>query len=215
MQPKIDLTGQRFTRWTVISKNLERSVYEAYWNCICDCGNIGIIRGSSLRQKQSQSCGCLSSDVTTKRITKHNMYYTRIYSIYTSMKQRCLNKNHEAYNQYGGRGIKICDRWLQSFENFYADMGDLPTNKHQIDRINNDGNYEPGNCRWATVAENSRNKKTTRFLTFGGKTQCLMDWALENKLHFATLSSRLRYGWSIEKALLTPVQKRRVRNEHN
>jgi len=119
------------------------------------------------------------------------------------MKKRCRGP-HRSFHLYGGRGVTVCSRW-ESFENFLADMGPRPSPKHSIDRIDSGGNYEPGNCRWATRAEQSRNTRRNVLLTFGGQTMCLEDWASQRKMRPHVLGSRIRRGWSIERALTVPV----------
>lgn len=131
---------------------------------------------------------------------------SKIYRVWRNMLNRCHNPNVPAYKNYGGRGITVCESW-EKFENFLADMGEQPVGK-TLDRINNDGNYEPGNCRWATPAEQIRNRRTTTLLTFGGVTQCIADWAAEIGIGDATLRHRLKIGWPVEKALTTPVRRK-------
>jgi hypothetical protein len=122
------------------------------------------------------------------------------------MKARCENTNTRSYPNYGGRGISVCTRWRDSFETFLADMGPRPSSTHSIDRIDNEGNYEPGNCRWATVDIQANNKRRTIVLTFDGRTQPLTAWASEVGIARDTLNARLRsYGWDVERALTTPV----------
>ncbi|HEY9737554.1 MAG TPA: hypothetical protein V6D06_14770 [Trichocoleus sp.] len=122
------------------------------------------------------------------------------------MKSRCHNPNNAAYDRYGGRGIVVCDRWRESFENFYADMGPRPSEQHSIDRINNDGNYEPGNCRWATDKQQSRNTRRNRLLTYNGETLFLDEWAERLSISKHTLQTRLWRGWSVEEAFETPIR---------
>lgn len=126
------------------------------------------------------------------------------------MKDRCYNANHVHYDRYGGRGISICERWRESFEAFYEDMGARPSGTHEIDRIDNDGNYEPENCRWATASENGRNKRNNRLLTIDGKTMCVSDWADQSgaveRFH---IFSRLQMGWSAKDAVFKPLVWRR------
>jgi hypothetical protein len=164
MSPRlIDLTGQRFGRWTVLG-NPERHHYgtEVYlrWPSRCDCGTQRSVWGNALRTGRSTSCGCLHREKTTARVTTHGMSGTRVYQCWQDLLRRCLNRDHRQYDDYGGRGIAVCKRW-ETFENFYADMGDPPPGL-SIDRINNDGNYEPSNCRWTTRAEQNRNRRPAK-----------------------------------------------------
>lgn len=130
---------------------------------------------------------------------------TREYISWANLKIRCYKKNHPYYPDYGGRGITVCERWLNSFENFLSDMGRCPDG-HTIDRINNDGNYEPSNCRWATKVEQASNRKSNRVLTFNGKTQIAKRWAEELGIGYQTLIFRLKSGWPVERALTAKVQ---------
>lgn len=129
------------------------------------------------------------------------------YQVWADMKQRCLNPKVPQYHNYGGRGITVCDRWLSSFENFLIDMGEKPAGK-SIDRINNDGNYEPGNCRWATSKEQRDNQRTTHLIEIQGVTKPLRDWARDYGIHETTIHGRLRRGWDIESAVKTPVSEK-------
>jgi hypothetical protein len=154
----IDLTGKRFGRLVVLALHAEKSRFG--WVCRCDCGGERIVRGSDLIRGMSKSCNCLRKEMFAKRSTKHGLCRSRAYQSWKGMKARCFNPRDRAYPDYGGRGITVCERWL-IFENFYADMGERPPGM-SLDRINNDGNYEPGNCRWATVAEQLANRRPRR-----------------------------------------------------
>jgi hypothetical protein len=155
-QPCLDLTGEKYGRLTPL-KLLGRKNHHTFWLCRCECGKEITAAANSLRTGNTKSCGCFQRDKAAKISFKHGMCDSSEYGIWASMKRRCLNKKDEHYPSYGGRGIYICDRWLK-FENFYADMGPRPKGR-SIDRINNDGNYEPGNCRWATALEQVMNRR--------------------------------------------------------
>ena len=164
-----DLTGQTFERLTVIKRTTSTERGYARWLCECQCGNTTIVRSVSLRNGHTRSCGCLQREWCTKLgristgvISKHGHTIngrTSTYESWRSMKTRCINQNQKNYMYYGGRGIKVCDRWIKSFENFLADMGERPDGK-TLDRYpDNDGNYEPGNCRWATAKQQIANRR--------------------------------------------------------
>jgi hypothetical protein len=139
---------------------------------------------------------------------RYGLSNTRVYRAWTQMHTRCKSEKSISYPRYGGRGVRVCDRWI-SFDAFIEDMGFPPTEKHQLDRIAVDGNYEPSNCRWVTHKENSRNKSNNTMLSFGGKTKCVSEWAEELGMKSQTLSRRIHTSkWSIEKALTTPVGRR-------
>lgn len=203
-----NITGDRFGR--LVAKRFYKRGADGgyYWECACDCGNTRIVRECNLTAGTTKSCGCFNRESSSARMaaqkTTHNMSRTKIYWAWCSMLKRCHNRNHIAYKNYGGRGIRVCKRW-HKFENFYADMGDRPTPKHTLDRIDNNGNYCKENCRWASVKTQHRNTRVNRTITFRGKTKCVSAWAACIGLSNSTLLSRLSSGWSIERALTTPV----------
>ncbi len=132
------------------------------WLCVCDCGNKCVTTVTKLKSGHTSSCGCLQKELISIRAKTHGCSTLPEYKAWKGMKTRCYNTNRKSYKDYGGRGIKVCDRWLESFENFYEDMGEKPTQKHSLDRVDNDGNYEPGNCRWATIKEQMYNRRLTK-----------------------------------------------------
>lgn len=154
---RLDLTNSRFGKLTVISK-AESMQNKTRWSCICDCGNKAIIRTAELRRGDTKSCGCLQKDSPPRLSHGHNRngMRTRTYRIWTGMIARCKYPNRKEYRWYGGKGIKVCDRWMK-FENFLNDMGEIPKGM-TIDRINSDGNYEPKNCQLLSQSDNSRKK---------------------------------------------------------
>lgn len=153
--------GNKYNRLTVIGE-VEKQSRKRYLKCVCDCGQQTVVRSDKLKSGHTKSCGCLQRERVRDALSKtktHGMTNSSEYYIWCGMKSRCFNENNKRYKNYGGRGITVCDRWRDSFENFYEDMGPRPSSIHQIDRINNDGNYEPGNCKWRTPSENCLNRR--------------------------------------------------------
>lgn len=194
------MIGRRFGKLVVLSFSGRSKTKHLIWLCKCDCGNEKIIRGITLRDGRTKSCGCLH----TRHGHRTGEVTSRTYRAWIALNTRCHNVNHVRYRNYGGRGITVCERW-RKFENFLDDMGESPTNEHQIDRIDNDLGYCQANCRWVTKLEQARNTTKSRFLTCYGKTQCVSAWAEELGIIAATLHSRLKRGWSTAKTLTTPV----------
>lgn len=178
MAKALDLVGHKYNRLTVVSPAAKQGkIY--YWNCLCDCGKTTIVCTSNVRHGQVKSCGCLNKELHDARNITHGKTNTPEYIIWSAMKQRCLYEKGHKWVNYGGRGITICERWL-CFSNFYEDMGPRPSNKHSLDRINNDGNYEPSNCRWATNTEQCNNRAPKGTYTAAKeariKEQCAQFW---------------------------------------
>jgi len=196
----VDLTGQRFVRLLVVARVGNRGP-RVTWKVVCDCGETGVVLGCNLTSGNTRSCGCLNREVTLARVTTHGESKTAEYDVWTGIKNRCANENEPAFKNYGGRGIRVCVRWLDSFENFLLDVGRRPSAMHTLERVNNDGNYEPGNVRWATRTEQSRNRRSNKMLTFGSETMCLAAWAERVGLSSDCIAERLRLGWSIDQAL--------------
>ena len=194
MVKAIDLTGQRFGMLVAIKKgdpHQSPSRKQITWVCKCDCGNTVAVQRGALRNGTTLSCGCIRAKLDA---AKSAISYRRKaeYNCWASMKDRCLNKNNQDFALYGGRGIKVCDRWAKSFGAFFEDMGARPSAHHSIDRIDTNGDYEPSNCRWALPCEQSRNKRSNRFVEFNGKRQVISDWARDIGISFSSLSQRLQ-----------------------
>lgn len=205
-----DLSGKVFSRLTAISRapNAGEGVgSKAKWNCICDCGNPAIVYASALKGGNTKSCGCVKHEGSVARgklKRTHGMTNSSEYHVWGSMLQRCENVNHKSYKDYGGRGINVCDRW-HSFENFFTDMGSIPPGL-SIERNDVNGNYEPSNCRWATMTEQGLNKRTNTLLTANGETKPLASWCRQYGLNKVTLMDRIERGWSPERAITTPAR---------
>lgn len=208
MAELMDLTGMQFERLEVICE-AERTNYGARRRlCECRCGNKKIVYQRALVSGHTRSCGCLRKEELIKRSTKHNCCNTRIYNIYASMKKRCLNRNEQAYPNYGGRGNLICEEWLgeNGFENFYKwSMENGYDDKLTIDRINVNGNYEPSNCRWVTYREQNRNKRNNIVILWNGETKILKDLCIELGMNYQTVKMRVHHGWEINRALTEPI----------
>lgn len=197
----IDLAGQRFGRLSVLSRGPSRG-RGVVWNCRCDCGNHSSVESGNLRSGGTTSCGCLGLEKRIKARTKHGRSKDALYWRYQNMIARCHSPTHEAYANYGGRGIAVCERWRSSFSNFVADMGD-PGPGMTIERDDNDGNYTPENCRWATRLEQMNNFSRNKPITYAGRTQNISEWAREIGLSACALNKRLSL-WTTERALTTP-----------
>lgn len=216
MKKFIDLTGQKFNKLLVIGLEKYIKKGKSTWLCKCDCGNKIITQGGNLKNNNTKSCGCLKKEngyKIGKSNIKHGLYRIPTYNSWISINQRCSNFNANNYKDYGGRGIAVCSRWTNKrdgFINFLEDMGRCPPGG-SIDRINNNGNYCPENCKWSTTKEQSRNRRSSVILEHNNKKQCLQDWSIESGIKAETIQCRLKRGWSIEKALTTPAQKRRTR----
>lgn len=196
MAKTIDLTGQRFGKLVVLKQgpSLELPdgrIGQAQWECLCDCGNKTLVRGQGLRSGNTQSCSCLRSEVTRQKFTIHGnakrSQTTKEYQIWCGIKTRCFDENSERHQDYGGRGITMCDRWKNDFTAFLSDMGPCPSG-HSIDRYpNNNGHYEPGNCRWATASQQARNTRCSIFVDHEGARWNLADLAEHLGLHYSSL----------------------------
>lgn len=188
-----------FGSWTVLGLAPTTKCGMICWFCRCECGTESVVQGGHLKSGRSTQCRACSN-------RKDGRTTLPEYGIWRNIIQRCENQNVPNYNRYGGRGTKICQRWRESFTAFLSDMGPRPSTEHSIDRFpNQDGDYEPGNCRWATVDEQARNRRSNRMLALNGRTQCAADWADELGIHRATFYKRIASGWDDEKILTQPV----------
>lgn len=184
--------GERFGRWLVINPRISKPAAL----CLCDCGNFGIISRMHLFDGHSRSCGCLSRLLHTT----HGKCGSRIYVCWSNMLKRCRNKDDPHFKDYGGRGIRVCERW-QTFENFFSDMGEQPAGL-TIERVNNDGNYEPSNCKWATQEEQSNNKRSVRLIAYKGQSMSIAQWARKLGTKRSALIARLRAGIPLDENYL-------------
>lgn len=198
-----DLTGQKFSRLLVVERVESTDGRISRYNCLCDCGNYRIVQSSSLKNNHTTSCGCWHIEQAQKTNRTHGKHKSSEYVTWYSMKTRCYSETKAAKN-YRDRGIKICDRWLESFENFYEDMGDKPSPKHSIDRIDNNGDYCPENCRWATREEQNSNRRNTITLTLNGETKTAKEWSSCLNKNYNTIISRKKAGWTDFKVLTEP-----------
>jgi hypothetical protein len=195
----MDIIGQRFGRLVVKGMASRDSRGKYLWLCDCDCGQRTIVSGDNLRSGHTKSCGCLRGE-------NHGRAGTSLYKLWSEMKRRCNNPNSEKYANYGGRGIRVCDKWADSFEAFRQDVGPRPSSRHSLDRIDNNGDYEPGNVRWATPIEQANNTRCNRRLTFRGETATMAEWGRRVDISPVTLHMRLKRGWSVKRALTEPVR---------
>lgn len=197
---RINLIGKKFGRLTVIEYAETRN-NSAIWKCKCECGNIKNVSRGHLVTGDTKSCGCYNSEVAAARQQKHGHGKLKSveYMTWSRMIGRCYNEKNLKYSRYGGRGIKVCKRWRHSFVNFLHDMGMRPSAKHSLDRFpNNDGNYKPSNCRWAIPKEQSGNRSTNTWISYGGKKMILQNWARELGIKREKIKYHLSRGKSIK-----------------
>jgi hypothetical protein len=195
------LVGMQFGLWTVVEFSHRGTDRHSWWICRCDCGSEKAVSGHNLKGGQSKSCGC---DHTNLR--KHGYAGTQIHNVWKSMIERCTSKKGKSWASYGGRGITVCERWTgkDGFINFLADMGDRPDGA-SIDRIDNDGPYSPGNCRWATWTQQSRNKRSNRRLEFYGVSKTVVEWCDISQINKQAVYQRLYLGWPDKYAVFAPL----------
>lgn len=202
--------GSRYGRFTILGvgelQEVERSNRVCKFSrsvCLCDCGVVKLVSNSLLRSGKTESCGCMKLEALQKRVVHgYNRQNSRSseYDAWNNMRARTGNPKSSHYKDYGGRGIKVCERW-GSFENFISDMGDKPSSKHSLDRIDVNGDYTPENCRWATKKEQARNCRNSVHITCNGETKTLAEWAEVTGVRRETISKRIKAGWPVEEAL--------------
>lgn len=206
--PTVDLIGQKFGKLTVAewagkaNLGVARKAMCDFWLCRCDCGKTTVAASRWIKHGNTTSCGCSHA--------KHKMTGTRTWIVWTGMKGRCSNPKNEDYPRYGGRGISVCDRWKESFSDFYADMGDPPTKSHTLDRVNNELGYSPENCRWATRKEQNRNTRRNHWVEWRGESKTLAEWGedprlIELGITKFYLCTRIWSGWTVERAMTAPA----------
>lgn len=206
----IDLKGKKFNRLVVIEKAYKKN-NKTYWRCVCDCGKEVCVEAQKIRNGHTKSCGCYKLDITKKTNSTHKLSNSRLYLVYRSMLRRCYYVKTQNYKYYGGRGIKVCDEWRKDFKAFHdwamangydenAEFG-----KCTIDRIDNNGNYCPENCRWISIKEQCQNRTNTVYFAYNGETLTRQEWAKKLGIKEATIKRRMYDGWSIEETLsITP-----------
>lgn len=214
MGSSLDISGQKFGRLLAVEyvgsrRNRRR------WRCVCDCGAEVVVYASSLKLGETKSCGCLRRDRSrewSKTLHKMNvktgLSRSSTYQIWRSMKRRCSDQAHRDFHLYGGRGISVCERWL-SFESFLADMGERPA-AMSIDRTDQNGHYEPGNCRWATPIEQQNNMRSNRLVDYNGQKHTVSQWSRITGIGRITLLTRLNAGWPVDRALTERPEHRTI-----
>ena len=205
-----EVIGLRFGRLIVLRDVATPGARKRLLECRCDCGEMAVVALSNMTTGHTKSCGCLNVEGTIRRSRTHGFSDTATHRVWMSMRDRCGNPKNKRFAGYGGRGIVVCERW-QKFENFRADMGERPDGM-TLDRFpNNDGNYEPGNCRWATWSEQAQNKRNNLMIEIDGQTKCLAGWSRILGVNAGVVQRRISRGWPRDKALLEPKKSQRAK----
>lgn len=206
MSKLIDITGNRYGMLTVICRDENRPRGVVTWKCKCDCGNVKTVIGRNLKSGQVKSCGCMRV-MLAKNTATHHMTGTRLYRIWSMIKARCCRKSLPAYKEYGGRGIKMCDEWKKSFENFmeWAFANGYEENL-TIDRIDFNGDYCPENCRWVPFSEQALNRRSNIRIEYNGEVHCLSEWCkIYGKNYYRVHDRMYKKKWNFERAMFEPV----------
>lgn len=204
----VDMSNKRYGKLVVIER-VENRGKHTMWKCKCDCGKYSIVGANELVRGITKSCGCLKFE---SRNSTHGLSKTRLHSIWSKMKDRCTRENNPAYKWYGGRGITICQEWLEDFMNFYNwAMDNGYEDGLSIDRINVNENYEPSNCRWIPLEEQALNTRTTKFLTYKGETKTVSEWCEITGIKKTTMLNRIRLGFTPEECIEIPIH---IKREH-
>ena len=204
MPPRIDLTGRKFGRLTVLGHPSKRGRMW-YWRVRCRCGTEKDVDRSALVGGKTRSCGCLHREVSAAQARKHGMHDTPEYQAWISMKSRCYGRSDGSYDSYGGRGIEVVEEWRDDFTAFYEDVGPRPSPDHSLDRIDPDGDYEPGNVRWADPTTQARNTRTARTVVLDGEEASIYEASKLHGVDPETIWDRVERGWPHEKAVTTPT----------
>jgi hypothetical protein len=211
--------SHKFNRLTVIEHAGVNKLNKTLYKVVCDCGNEKICYATELRSGHTKSCGCFRAEASSLRRTTHgatkNKKISSEFSTWCSMRQRCNDKKDSKYHRYGGRGIKVCDRWLNSFENFLLDMGEKPSKEYSIDRIDNNGNYEPNNCRWATKKQQANNTSTNKFINYNGENMTIMQASERSGIAYYTVLDRATKNKDVFNKVIRKVDKKIVLNMEN
>lgn len=207
-QKAVDMAGMRIGRLTVISRAENTKNNKAQWLCKCDCGNMKVISRTHLK-RNTVSCGCYSAEIARISHTTHGMRKTRIYRIWSGMKDRCCNTKSKYWGNYGGRNITVCEEWKKSFESFLKWSNDNGYNDNlTIDRIDNNKGYSPDNCRWVTYKVQENNRSNNRILEYNGESHTVSQWSEITGINQRVISQRLYYGWCIDRIFNTPINER-------
>lgn len=202
MGKALDLVGEKYGRLTVLKKLPERKRKCVMWLCLCDCGNTDEVTTSEIRSGKHLSCGCYQKERASETNSTHRNSRTRLHRIWCAMIQRCENENHVGYGNYGGRGVRVCDEWRNSFHAFREwALCNGYSDELTIERLDVDGNYCPENCKWATRHEQMNNTRRTKYFEYNGEKRTLREWSNITGIPFTRLKGRLQRGWTIERAL--------------